>query len=92
MQRHRIELDREGVKALLQSEEVGQAVEETARPFAKTAGSNAAAAGQPDAEFDVRRFVGRDRQRVHIGTRNWAARVAEANARALTRAFGGRGE
>lgn len=80
----RLELDPDGIVELLQSEEVGQEVEDVGNQLALKAMS----IGPEDAQYSVERFVGHDRQRVHVATANYAARAAEAVDRVLTRAKG----
>lgn len=84
----RLELDPDGIADVLKSDEIGDLLEQVADDVVERA---LAAAGKyaDEAEFSVRRFIGRDRVRVHVGTGNGAARAAEAHLRALTRALGG---
>ena len=81
----RLDMDPAGVKKFLQSEDVGDMVEEAAvsyvLPIVKGLSSRR-------AEWSVERFVGRDRQRVSVGTANVEAMLAEAQNRVLTRAIG----
>lgn len=81
----RLDMDSAGVKKFLQGEDVGDVVEEAAvslvLPIVKGLSSRR-------AEWSVKRYVGRDRQRVNVGTANVEAMLAEAQDRALTRAIG----
>lgn len=82
------ELNPDGVAALLRSDTVGEQMERVGERMARAANANARAAGFPDARYDVRRFAGRDRTRVHVGVATRSAVTAEIEARALTRARG----
>ena len=81
--RGRIELYEPGIKQLLKSNEVGRVVEREGDKLAATATGLSI---NSDAVYDVRRWTGRDRQRVHVGTGNIEAMRAEARERSLTRA------
>lgn len=81
--RGRIELHEPGIKALLKSDEVGRMVEREGDKLSTAATRMSINSG---ALYSVRRFVGRDRQRVHVATGNPQAHEAEARERALTRA------
>lgn len=82
------ELNEAGVAALLRSDTIGEPLERVGERMARAANANARAAGFPNARFDVRRFTGRDRTRVHVGVATKSAVTAEIEARALTRARG----
>lgn len=81
----RLDMDDAGVKKFLQGDDVGETVEEAAvslvLPIVKGLSGRR-------AEWSVKRFVGRDRQRVNLATANVDAMLAEAQDRALTRAIG----
>lgn len=74
----RVELNRKGVIELLQSDDVAKDLTERAERIA-------AAAGQP-GDFAVTPTRNRDRAVVFVTTATHAAREAEAETRALTRA------
>lgn len=84
----RLELDPDGIAEVLKSDDIGDLLEEVADGVVERA---LASSGRyaDEAEYTIRRFIGRDRVRVHVGTGNYAARAAEAQLRALTRALGG---
>lgn len=82
----RFELNEAGVREILKWDSVGNTVEEYGNQIANRADVNA---GDPAADFSVQRFMGRDRWRVHVGTANVPAMIAEAQNRALLRALGG---
>lgn len=73
----RIELDQNGIKALLRSPEIAADLERRARNVARTAGD-----GMHSAVVQ-----GRDRVRAQVWTGTYAAKRAEAEDRALTRAI-----
>ena len=84
IKKFRLELEPDGIVEMLQSEEIGVEVELVGHRLA----DNARGIGPKRAEYDVQRFVGHDRQRVHVATDNYVARAAEATDRVLTRAKG----
>jgi hypothetical protein len=79
-----LELNEDGIVELLQSELVGKAVQREADDL-KAAAERLSPAG---ALYSTKRFIGRDRVRVHVGTANPAAMLAEQRDRALSRARG----
>lgn len=87
--RMQFELNPEGVSELLKDPAIGEHLEQMGESVAASAAATANASGFEGAEFNVRRFTGRDRQRVHIAAQNHAAYQAEVKSRALTRARGG---
>ncbi|MDO4920093.1 hypothetical protein [Kocuria sp.] len=87
--RMQFELDPQGVAELLKDPAIGAHLKEIGDDVAANAAATANASGFDGAEFNVRGFVGRDRQRVHVAAQNHAAYQAEVKARALTRARGG---
>lgn len=78
----RIELHEPGIKALLKAPDTGAMVEQVGRDLARYVDVRT----RSDAEWTVKRFIGRDRVRVHVATGNPAAMQAEASDRVLTRA------
>lgn len=88
--RMEFELNQKAVGEFLQSEALGQELEPFADHVSTAATANARASGYVDAKHTVRRFKGKDRQRLHVATGNGAAAAAEIAKRALTRATGGR--
>jgi hypothetical protein len=81
----RLELDRKGIAAYLKGDEVGDMVEDAAEDYLLPIVRGLA---PRKAEFSVKRFIGRDRVRVHVATANPEAMLAEAQDRVLTRALG----
>lgn len=73
----RIELNDAGIKALLRSAEVGDEIKRRADNIARAAG--------PGMHSET--YQGRDRVRARVWTGTYAARKAEAEDRALTRAL-----
>ena len=86
--RMQFELNPEGVAELLKGPAIGEHLEQMGGSVNTTAAATANAAGFEGAQYNVRRFTGRDRQRVHVAAQNHAAYQAEVKARALTRALG----
>lgn len=82
----RLDLNEEGVKALLRSKDVQEAVDNVADKAAKQAKRNSK---DPDAEFSASGFQGGDRYRAHVRAKNWAARKDERDNRSLSRLLGG---
>lgn len=81
--RGRIELNEAGIKQLLKADHTGRMVEREGEKLAEAATRMSINSG---ALYSVRRWTGRDRQRVHVATGNPQAHEAEARERALTRA------
>jgi len=77
MAKIRIELNRDGVRQLLQSPEVLGDLKRRAQRIAVVAGPG----------FEVRAGNGPNRARASVGTTDHASRRAEAENRALTRAI-----
>lgn len=77
MVRVRIELDQEGIKALLRSAEVGADIDRRAQAIAAAAGPG----------MRSRTYQGRDRVRGQVWTGTPEAQRAEAENRDLTRAL-----
>lgn len=75
----RIELNSDGIKALMQSEPVRADMERRANAVADAAG------GAPDYKADA--WVGKDRARGTVRTATYKARKDEAENRTLTRAI-----
>lgn len=75
----RIDVSSAGIQAILKSGEVQQFLKQKADEIAGRAG--------PGMEASVR--IGKTRARASVVTATKAARIAEAEGRALTKAFGG---
>jgi len=73
----RVELNSDGIRALLRSEAVRADLERRARAIAEAAGEG----------FEVESQVGSNRARASVRTATAEAREAEATDRALTRAI-----
>lgn len=84
-QKVRLELDRKGIASFLKSDDAGDFAEDAAEDFLLPILKGLA---PRDAEFRLNRFVGRDRQRVHVATANPAAMLAEAQNRVMLKALG----
>lgn len=77
-----------GVGKLLRDPDLAAEMKGVGQHFAAQATRLAQAAGHTGAEFNVRTFQGADRVRVHVGTANVPAMLAEQRDRALARARG----
>lgn len=73
----RIELDQDGIKAFLRSAEVAADIQRRCDAIAAAAGEG----------MQAEVYQGRDRVRGRVWTGTYAAKRAEANDRALTRAL-----
>lgn len=87
-----LELDVDGVREFLQHDpEVQRAVIRHGERVAQAMAAAASSAGHVGAAFRARAFIGSDRVRVHVGTDNIEAMVAEAQDRIMLRALGNLG-
>lgn len=86
--RMQFELNPDGVAELLKDPAIGEHLTKIGEQVATNAAAAARATGHEGAVYNVRNFVGHDRQRVHIAAQNAAAYTAEITGRALTRARG----